>query len=146
MMVCDTVVLAKGCSDHLLDGWSRKTASAWGRTVNGDAPPVHSERPCDAVSIKMHLRCIIHSVWREVFGLSLSNFHKSKEFLYSILHCLPSCGLFSGVHWKSLWLRMRLWKGATDCTVFDPALDRKGLAGLKACDSRSVDMWQRSGG
>ena len=46
MMVCDSVVLANGCLDHLLDDWSRKTA-AWGRTVDGEAPPGHTVPPHD---------------------------------------------------------------------------------------------------
>lgn len=49
MMVCDSVVLASGCLDHLLDGWRRKTTAAWGRTVDGEAPPGHTEPPCGPI-------------------------------------------------------------------------------------------------
>lgn len=42
---CDSVALANGCSDHLLDGCGRKTTAARGRAVDGEAPPGHAEPP-----------------------------------------------------------------------------------------------------
>lgn len=47
MMVCDLVVLANGCLDHLLDGCRRKTTAAWGRTVDGEAIPGQTGASCE---------------------------------------------------------------------------------------------------
>lgn len=51
MMVCDLVVLANGCLDHLLDSSRRKTTAAQGRAVDGGALPGRiKENSCDALS------------------------------------------------------------------------------------------------
>lgn len=58
MMVCDLVVLANGCLDHLLDGWSRKTTAAWGRAVDGEAPAAHTKKKKPPV--------ILSDIWKAV--------------------------------------------------------------------------------
>jgi len=44
---CDSVALANGCSDHLLDGCGRKTTAARGRAVGWGGSTGTRGTPCD---------------------------------------------------------------------------------------------------
>lgn len=82
--MCDSVVLANGCLDHLLDGCGRKTTAAWGRTVDGEAPPGHTEPPpprtCYTAGSCVRMRVSLYEYavlgWRCKDGVSLVGLHR----------------------------------------------------------------------
>lgn len=146
--VCDSVVLADGCLDHLLDGWRRKTTAAWGRTVDGEAPPGLTEPPSDPIDcldscVKMPViwyehkfACILSCVWMEVilfyFYRSVINIRMMFHWWFTLyLQLFWSLGSISNL---SGWVCVC---GKVHCLMSDPKLDSKGRVDLKACDSLS---------
>lgn len=146
-MVCDSVVLASGCLDHLLDGWSRKTTAARGRTVDGEAPPGHAEPPppCDPIAC---LDSCVRLVWVDVntsvhafyggFGRTLLDYFwwriggfVSSLQLFDLSAYIPLCAFAESCTTDDLWPEGR---------QKEPGVS-EGMWQLI-----SADVWQSSGG
>lgn len=102
--LCESPVLADGCSDHLLYGWSRKTTVDQGRIVDGNDQPSFSSSlgpaGCLDTRLEMHTskqEQAYHSVFLGNVFQSTHQSQDSKEFCSNV-NKRPNV-LCGGVSW-----------------------------------------------